>query len=377
MTRDTLKVDAMQATEKKPLAIFSALILGLAALGFFLYWVSPGWNATADWRGIVFEALLFLFIFFSNLVVLPHWKSARTLCLGLLLFLIGTFTDVHDEFFIQPRWVNMVIEDPTQAIGAGLIGLGIWYWVKERERLLEQLQKERDFEAALIPKLSHDLRAPLNNLMGMASVADEEPKSLESLAWVREYHGLVWRGAKDMNLLIENILENYRLKSGTVALKPSPVSLLPLLDEACQDFHYQARKKEITLVKDGPFEDLVLEADGVKVTRIVQNLLGNAIKFSPKGGKVILRAKPGNGEITVQVIDEGPGIPAEQVSMLTQEVPTALRNETGGENKGYGIGLKVVKEFVHLHGGRFWVEPNSPQGSQFCFTLPLRQTHGV
>jgi len=176
----------MQATEKNPLAIFSALTLGLAALGFFLYWVSPGWNATADWRGIVFEALLFLFIFFSNLVVLPHWKSARTLCLGLLLFLIGTFTDVHDEFFIQPRWVNMVIEDPMHAIGASLIGLGIWFWVKERERLLEQLQKERDFEAALIPKLSHDLRAPLNNLMGMASVADEDPKSLESLAWVRE-----------------------------------------------------------------------------------------------------------------------------------------------------------------------------------------------
>jgi two-component system, cell cycle sensor histidine kinase PleC len=271
----------------------------------------------------------------------------------------------------------MVIEDPMHAIGASLIGLGIWFWVKERERLLEQLQKERDFEASLIPKLSHDLRAPLNNLMGMASVADDDPKSLESLAWVREYHGLVWRGAREMNLLIENILENYRLKSGTVTLKPSPVSFLPLLDAACQDFHYQARKKEITLVKDGPSDDLVFEADGVKVTRIVQNLLGNAIKFSPRGGNVILRAKPGNGEITVQVIDEGPGISAEQISMLTQEVPTTMANEAGGENKGYGIGLKVVKEFVHLHGGRFWVEPNSPKGSQFCFTLPLRRTRSA
>jgi len=58
--------------------------------------------------------------------------------------------------------------------------------------------------------------------------------------------------------------------------------------------------------------------------------------------------------------------------MLTQEVPTTMAHATG-ENKGYGIGLKVVKEFVHLHGGRFWVELNSPQGSQFCFTLPLHQ----
>jgi signal transduction histidine kinase len=324
-----------------------------------------------DWRGIVFEAILFLFIFFSNLLVLPHWKSARTLCLGLVLFLAGTFTDIHDEFFIQLRWVNMVIEDPTLALGAGLIGLGIWFSVKERERLLVQMQKERDFEASLIPKLSHDLRAPLNNLVGMASLADDDPKSLESPTWVQEYHSLVWRGTRDMNLMIENILEGYRLKSGTVTLKPNSVSLVALLDEACKDFHYQVKKKEITLVRDGPSEEIVLEADEAKVTRIVQNLLTNAIRFSPKGGRVTLASKRSSGEITVRVVDEGPGISPEQISMIIQDIPAAVRKEAAGENKGYGIGLKVVKEFVHLHGGRFWVEPNLPKGSQFCFTLPL------
>jgi len=366
----------MQIVGKKPLVIFFALTLGLTALGFFLYWASPGWHSI-DWSVAVFAALLCLFSFFWTLAVLPHWKTTKTLCLGSLLFLVGTFADVHDEFFIQPRWINDFIENPAEAFGAGLMALGIWFLVKEKERLLDQLQQERDFEASLIPKLSHDLRAPLNYLVGMASLADEDPKFLENPTWVQEYHSLVWRGTKEMNLLIENILESYRLKSGTATLMPSTVFLVPLLDEACQDFHYQAKRKEITLVKDGPSEELVLEADQVKVTRIVQNLLGNAIKFSPKGSRIILKAKRVNGEVAVRVIDEGPGIPAEQISMIMQDVPTTVRKETDRENRGYGIGLKVVKEFVHLHGGRFWIEPNAPTGSQFCFTLPLRQTHGA
>lgn len=349
------------------------LLVGLTVLGCFLYWVSPGWKPTADWRAIVFEALLFLFVLVWNVAVLPHWRSAKALCLGSLLLLVGSFTDINDEFFIQPRWVDWFIEDPSQALGAGLIGLGIWIWVREKERLSSQLQWERDFEASLIPKLSHDLRVPLNNLGGMASLADEDSKFLADPTWVREYHGFVLRGTKEMNLLIENILESYRLKSGTVTLKPSPVSLVPLLDEACRDFHYQANKKEIAIVKDGPSEELALEADPVKVTRIVQNLLSNAIKFSPKGGKVTLKARRENGEITVRVIDEGPGIPADQISMLTQEAASPTRNKPHGDDKSYGIGLKVVREFVALHGGRFWVEPNSPTGAQFCFALPSSQ----
>jgi len=355
----------------KQIYIVLGLIVALTALGYFFYWVSPGSKETIDWRAVVFEGLLFLFVFFWNLAVLPQWKSAKTLCLGSLLFLVGNFADVHDNFFIQPRWEDWFVEDISLALGAGLMALGIWFWVKEKERLLDELRKERDFEASLIPKLSHDLRAPLTSLSGMASLVDEDPKFLQDPSWMQEYHGAVWRGTKELTLLIENILETHRLKSGTVELKPSPVSLVPLLDEACGDFHYQANKKEIAIVKDGPSEELVLEADQVKVKRIVQNLLANAIRFSPKGGKIILRARRENSEITVRVIDEGPGIPADQISILMQRAPPATRRAPQGDDKGYGIGLKVVREFVALHGGRFWIEHNLPKGAQFCFALPL------
>jgi signal transduction histidine kinase len=366
----------MPAMGKKQPLVILGLLVGLIAQGYLLYWVSSGWKETVDWRGIVFEALLFLFVFFWNVAVLPHFKSTRTLSLGSLIFLAGTFTDVHDEFFLQPRWVNIVIEDPTLAIGAGLIGLGIWFWVKEKEQLLDQLEKERDFEASLIPKLSHDLRVPLSNVSGMVGLLDEDPGVSSDPRW-REGLDFIWRGLQEMHLLIENILETHRLKSGTVELRPTVFALVPLLDETSGDFHYQVKKHGITIVKDCPEGEMLLEADRVKVMRVIQNLLANAIKFSSKGGKVTLKATAAYGEITVRVMDEGPGIPKDRTSGVLQKDPATARDQTEGTSESFGIGLNVVREFVHLHGGRFWVEPNVPRGAQFCFTLPAQPALGV
>ena len=273
---------------QKRFSIIAGLMVGLTALGYFFFRLSPGRMETVNWAAVVFEGIFFLFIFLWNLAVLPHWKSSKMLCLGSLLLLVGSFADVYDNFFIEPRWEDWFIENLSLSLGAGLFGLGIWFWVEEKEHLLEQLQKERDFEAALIPKLSHDLRAPLTNLFGMTSLAEEDPKFLDEPKRRQEYVEVMWRGAKEMCLLIDNILESHRLKSGTVELKPGTISLGALLDEACKDFYYQTKKKEITLLKDCSDGALTFEADQAKVMRIVQNLLANAIRFSPQRGQITL-----------------------------------------------------------------------------------------
>jgi signal transduction histidine kinase len=356
---------------KKHLPIFLGMIVSLAALGSFFSWVSPGWMERMNRGTTVFEGLFFLSIFFWSLAILPHWKSAKTLCLGSLLLAVGSFADVYDNFFIEPRWEDVFIENLSLTLGAGLFGLGIWFWVKEKEQLLDQLQKERDFEASLIPKLSHDLRVPLTNLVGITSILQDDPKFSEDSAR-REYLEVMWRGAKEMNLLIDNILETHRLKSGKVELSPSTISLVSLLDEICKDFQYQVKKKELTIVKDCVDQELTLEADRVKVMRIIQNLLANATRFSPRGGKIALKTSCGNGEVTIRVIDEGSGISTDQIAMIMQGSPSSAKKAAEGGNESYGIGLKVVREFVQLHGGRFWIEPNFPKGAQFCFTLPQR-----
>jgi signal transduction histidine kinase len=362
----------MTMSPRRELPVGLGLIAGLAILGFFFAQVSPGWRETRDWGTTAFEGLFFIFIFSWNLAVVPNWRSARTLSLGSLLLLVGSFADAFDNFFLEPRWENSFIENLSLTLGAGLFGVGIWFWVREKERLLEQIQIERDFEASLVPKLSHDLRVPLSNLIGMTGIVEEDPKFLEEPARRQGYLEIIQRGAKEMNLLIDNILETHRMKSGTVKLNPAAVSLAPLLDDALKDFHYKAKAKEIALVKDYPDGKLQLVADQIKIVRIVQNLLANAVKFSPKGGKITLKARVEDGLVAIRVMDEGPGLPPEQASAIVEEkVSPAGKAMASGDS--FGLGLKVVREFVRLHGGRFWIEPNSPTGAQFCFTLPERR----
>jgi len=342
-------------------------------LGYVFHSVSPGWRESTDWRPVVAEGLLFLFVFIWNLAVLPQYRSTKMLCLGSLLFLVGSFADLCDNFFIQPRWGEWLIEDLSLSLGAGLMALGIRAWVKEKDRLLTQLQSERDFEASLMPKLSHDLRVPLGNVVGMTGIVEADSEYLDNPARRREYFEVIRRAVNDMTLLIDNILETYRIKSGTLRLSPSAVSLAALLDESLKDFLYQAEKKGVALVRDFPGADVELVADRIKVIRVIQNLLANAVKFSPCGGKIILRATAENGELTIRVVDEGPGVRPERLSQPSNETATAAKKDLEGAGESFGLGLKVVREFVRLHGGRFWIEPNSPHGAQFCFSLPQAQ----
>jgi signal transduction histidine kinase len=102
-------------------------------------------------------------------------------------------------------------------------------------------------------------------------------------------------------------------------------------------------------------------ADRIKIVRVVQNLLTNAVKFSPRGGKITIRARTQDGRIMIRVVDEGPGVPQELLSPLFDKGLATARKESEDAGDGFGLGLKVVREFVRLHGGRFWIEPTCPR----------------
>jgi cell cycle sensor histidine kinase DivJ len=103
----------------------------------------------------------------------------------------------------------------------------------------------------------------------------------------------------------------------------------------------------------------------------VQNLLDNAIKFCAPQGKVTLDASATPSEITVRVIDEEPGIAPDQMRQITQGSLRTFGRGRDEDHESAGIGLSIVRDFVQLHGGRFWVESNSPSGAQFCIALPI------
>ena len=356
--------------EKEHLCTVGGLLIGLIAVGSFFYAVSPGPVLKTSWLDVIFEGLFFLFVCLWNVAILPHWQSSKTLCLGSLFLLVGSYADFFDNFFIEPAWENAGIENLLLTSGAGLFALGMWFWATEKEGLLEQLRKDRDLEKALVPKLSHDLRIPLRNVSDAARRLDEE-QDVAANAKRREALDAIHKGLKEINLQLENMVEAHWLKSGSARLKPTIFGIVKVLDETTDDFRYQAEERAVTIVKQCVAGEISFMADRLKVRRIVENLLDNAIKFCAPYGKVILEATATPAEITVRVIDEGPGISQEQMHMITQGSASTFGRSIDEDHTNTGLGLSVVGDFVQLHGGRFWVEANHPSGAQFCFALPI------
>jgi signal transduction histidine kinase len=181
----------------------------------------------------------------------------------------------------------------------------------------------------------------------------------------------IQKGVREVRLQMENIVEAHWLKSGAIKLRPTIFGIAQLIDETSDEFRYQAEAKSIIIVKQCAGGEISVQADRLKVRRIVQNLLDNAIKFCPDNRTVTLDASVSADRLTLRVIDEGPGI--SQYLMLQIAQGTALNFGRGKDEdqESAGLGLSIVRDFVQLHGGRFWVEPNSPTGAQFCIALPL------
>jgi signal transduction histidine kinase len=116
----------------------------------------------------------------------------------------------------------------------------------------------------------------------------------------------------------------------------------------------------------------IMSFDPLRIRQACVNLLNNAVKFSPAGSTVTIRSRNGSGEAVVSVMDSGPGIGQDELPKLFEKF-TQLDGGASREKDGLGIGLKLVKHYVELHGGRIWVESEAGRGSTFSFSIPRRQ----
>jgi signal transduction histidine kinase/DNA-binding NarL/FixJ family response regulator len=211
----------------------------------------------------------------------------------------------------------------------------------------------------ILEVVSHDLRTPLTTLLGNIDLirnAAEVPKAqLELLA----------RAAQHMSRLIEDLLDMFRLDSGTFVLERQPMEVAPLLDEAIKMLGSTAEARDLRLDMAAAPNLPPIMADRRRVLQVLWNLLGNGLKFTPPGGNVRLGALAFDGEIRIEVSDTGPGIPESALPHLFERGWQARRSDM----RGAGLGLSISKAIVEAHGGRMGVS-SSPAGTTFFFTLP-------
>lgn len=246
---------------------------------------------------------------------------------------------------------------------------GISVDVTEREEQKELLEKAVRTRDEVLAVASHDLKNPLSGIRLNTSLLNKMDWSLQNEPKFRSGLDRIRRFTDQMERMIQDILDVNKIELGHFGVETKPVDALDLARDAIEDFGESARAKDIQLEFHREKEPLWVQADRGQAQRVLSNLLGNAIKFTQKGGKVVLTVTHDEKFAKFEVSDTGPGISPDLLPHVFNRYWQA--KETA--RKGTGLGLAIAKGIVEAHGGRIWVESVVGQGSRFSFTFPIAQ----
>jgi signal transduction histidine kinase len=211
--------------------------------------------------------------------------------------------------------------------------------------------------------VAHDLRNPLNVVVMTTQIlTDTQPPAGRR----DELLGAMQRAAQRMNRLIEDLLEVVRQESGKMKLDVEDVSVASLIAETAEMFQATAAEKGISFRVEKTPPGLAVRGDSERIIQVLGNLVGNALKFVPRGGSVVLKCERNEQDAICSVADSGPGIAPDDLDRLFEKFWQRRRND----KRGVGLGLAIARGIVEAHGGRIWAESNVGVGSTFYFTLP-------
>ena len=233
-----------------------------------------------------------------------------------------------------------------------------------------EVERSSKFKDQFLSTMSHELRTPLNAVMGFSELLSDArygPLNERQQRYVNHIHA----GGQHLLQLINDILDLSQIEAGRLQLSLENAPVLANLAEVSNALQPLVDKKSQTLVLHASPELTVL-ADSTRLRQMLMNLLGNAIKFTPAGGKIELSARRAGEDVRIEVRDSGPGIPPEEQQRIFEAFHRLRQSDKAAE--GTGLGLAITLSLVELHGGRLGLESEPGVGSCFYFTLPAVST---
>ncbi|HEX7089352.1 MAG TPA: HAMP domain-containing sensor histidine kinase [Longimicrobiales bacterium] len=236
----------------------------------------------------------------------------------------------------------------------------------EATRLYRRARDALRLRDEVLALVSHDLRNPLNTIsICVTLLADTLPRPARTRVVMRRLD-LIRRSVAQMDQLIQDLLDAARAEAGRLELVPSELSPGPLLAGAVLTLRPLAAEKSQRLELDVADDVPLVRADRQRITQVVSNLVGNAIKFTPPGGRITVRARRIPAGALICVEDSGSGIAPEDLPHIFDRFWHAQRERRAGA----GLGLAIARGIVEAHGGRIWAESSPGRGAKLCFTLP-------
>jgi len=226
----------------------------------------------------------------------------------------------------------------------------------------EELKKLSAMKDEFVSIVSHDLRSPISTILGFSKLllpqlekAEIKTKPLDAII----------RSSQRLLTLINDILDLARVEAGKLELSYSQVNINNLVQESFKAVEFNAKEKGIKLFYLPGEEPVTVDADNNKIYQVVNNLLINAIKFTPDDGSVTVRKLKDNDNLVISVADTGVGIPLDKINLIFDKYEQSTTHE------GSGLGLAICKNFIELHGGKIWVESKESEGADFKFQIPI------
>jgi PAS domain S-box-containing protein len=237
--------------------------------------------------------------------------------------------------------------------------------LRESEEKLRGINAQKD---KLFSIIAHDLKSPFNTILGFSDILVDQIKN-NDLEGIDRYATIIQESSRRSYELLMNLLEWSRSQTGRIDFNPEYLDMVSLIKDVSSLLNDLALQKTISIQKQLPHRVTVF-ADRHMTSTVLRNLISNAIKFTHRGGEIILSAHEAATEIIVSVKDNGIGIAQDHLENIFAIGESESTLGTANE-KGTGLGLILCKEFIDKHGGRIWVESVEGRGSDFFFALPV------
>jgi signal transduction histidine kinase len=341
-------------------AVDAAMIL----LGFVLSWRATSATGASGMALIGYVTALCAFLSLSGALRLSRRAAHAGTALSVAVFAIAAL---------------VMRLDPLPAVGigltllaTGLLGVTVTTLIRRvvtdevarttLSRMYKEAEETIDAREQVLKVVSHDLRNPLHTISMCASLLLDLPLQPQDQG---PHLQRIKRAGERMNRLVQDLLDVAKLEAGRVGIDARELQVAPLVREAHEMLAPLAAEKSIRLDYAVSEALPAVTADGGRVLQVLSNLVGNAVKFTPKEGRIVIRADPAPGGVRFSVADTGPGIPQEQLGKLFGR----FWQGNPADRRGIGLGLSIAKGIIDAHGGRIWVESRVGEGTTFYFTL--------
>lgn len=299
----------------------------------------------------------------ANLKLEEEKAYKRILLLGIGVVLLFLIIIIY-FFYSNQKTTKLIIKQKDQ------IELQQKDIRQKNEQLINrnaQLLALNEDKNNLVNILAHDLRSPLNNILGLSGIMATDSKNLDDEQ--KDYLDKIGITANRMNQMIHKILNPQTLEGNNKEILKEEVDINQLVDDLVSRYIPVATNKDIEIQVKKSHKNLTLETDHMLLFLVLENLLSNAVKFSPSETVVLLEVNKNDNKIIFEVTDQGPGFTKEDKQLVFQRFQKLSAEPTGNESST-GLGLSIVKKYVKDLGGKVWLESEVDRGSSFFVSLP-------